>query len=144
MDSIRKRYAYLWGVGYGGYYDDTVIPYPVNLNSSYPKYSLESGRFYRAHEYIFQMILKFGLVGLVLISTLWVIPGYIMYKIFRRENMFAPGQPLMLHGLMLGLVAFLPTAIFQMTWSGKGLFLNGLVIATCIEFARHYSIGRQP
>lgn len=144
MDSIRKRYAYLWGVGYGGYYDDTVLPYPVNLKSSYPKYSLESGRFYRAHEYIFQMILKFGLVGLVLISTLWVIPGYIMYKIFRRENMFAPGQPLMLHGLMLGLVAFLPTAIFQMTWSGKGLFLNGLVIATCIEFARHYSIGRQP
>jgi len=141
FDSMGKRYSYLWGTGYGGYYEDSVVHFPKGLITAFPEYSLDAGRYYTAHSFSILMFLKYGLIGMLFIYAIWLIPGYSLFKIWRKRNMFAVDQPIFLHGTMLCIAAFLPTAMFQTYWSGKGLFINGLIIASIIEFARHYPIG---
>lgn len=136
LHGADKRVAYLWGTGYGGFYEDDVINMPANLISSFPQYSLDKGEFYRAHGFLMHIFLKHGLVGLFLISALWLIPGYALFRVFRSRNMLAGDQPTMVNGVMLCMVAFIATAMLQLYWSGKGLFINGLIVASCLEFAR--------
>ena len=37
------------------------------------------------------------------------------------------------------LAAYVPTSMLQNYWSGKGLFLSGIILALCIHFARERS-----
>ena len=141
LDSLGRRYAYLWGTGYGGYYEDSVVYFPIDLTSTFIQHSLDSGRFYKTHSFSSLILLKHGFIGLLIISALWLVPGYALFKIFRKRKRFAADQPRMLHGTMLCITAFLPTAMLQTYWSGKGLFINGMIIASCMEFARHYPGG---
>lgn len=141
FDSIKRRNAFLWGTGYGGYYEDDVFPFPSVLKTAFPDYSFETGKYYRTHQFTTHMLLKHGLLGFICIVSLWFIPGYTLYKLFRQRNMFAADQPRMLNGMILCMAAFLPTGMFQTFWSAKGLLINGMVIACCMEFARHYPPG---
>ena len=145
LGSLGRRFAYLWGTGYGGYYEDSDILFPWNLKSSFPNYSLHTGRFYRTHEFFSHFILKYGVLGLFFICTLWFVPGYALVKIFQQNDMFGASQPKMYHAIILAIAAFLPTAMLQTFWSGKGLFLNGIVLASCMGFVKHHtnSVGDQ-
>lgn len=136
LDSTHDRLSYLWGSGYGGYYEDKVAYFPHNLQTAFAQYSFDSGKFYRAHDYFMHTFLKFGLIGLAIITMLWIAPGFALFRVFRSNEMFSVDQPLMLHGTMLCVVAFLATAMLQLYWSGKGLFINGMIIASCMEFVR--------
>jgi len=140
LDTARRGNTWMWGTGYGGFYDDIAINFPLILikGTVFPYYSFETGRFYYAHFFPMMIFLKHGLLGLVLISALWIIPGYTISKIMRKGNIFSTGKSIMLNATMLCMVAFLVTAMFQLYWSGKGLFINGMIIASCVEFARHY------
>ncbi len=139
FDSLGKRYAYLWGTGYGGYYEDSAVLFQHDLKSSFAQYSLDEGRYFRTHSFSTHMFLKYGLFGMIFIYALWFIPLYGLFRIWRRRNMFAANQPLMFHAVILCIAAFMPTAMFQTYWSGKGLFINGLIIAVALEFSRHSS-----
>ena len=139
FDSAGRRHAYLWGTGYGGYYEDLVAGFPRNLPSTYPQYSLDEGRYFMTHSFSTQMFLKYGVLGMILIYALWFIPIYKLFKIWQQRSMFTPDQPIILNSMILCIAAFIPTAMFQTTWSGKGLFINGLIIAATLEFSRHYS-----
>jgi len=136
IDSLNTRYAYLWGTGYGGYYEDSIEPFPNTLKSSFPQYSLDTGKYYRAHGYPIQIFLKHGFVGLLIISLLWLLPWLGLLKIYKKKKMFTTNQPCLLNSTMICLAAFIPTAMLQLYWSGKGLFINGIVIAICMEFIR--------
>lgn len=136
LDSSHERHSYLWGGGYGAYYEDKVAYFPRHLRSAFAQYSFDTGKFYRAHDYFMHTYLKFGLVGLFVMSMLWFAPGYELFRLFRSKDMFAKGQPLLLHGAILCVVAFLITVMLQFYWSGKGLFISGMVIASCMDFAR--------
>lgn len=136
LESARERLSYFWGSGYGGYYEDKVAYFPHNLQSAFAQYSFDTGKFYRAHDYFMHIFLKFGLFGLLIITKLWFAPGLALFRIFRSADLFRKGQPLLLHGTMLCVVSFLATAMLQLYWSGKGLFINGMVIASCMEFVR--------
>ncbi|NQU30816.1 MAG: hypothetical protein HQ525_09135 [Anaerolineae bacterium] len=138
---VRKRHAYLWGIGYGGYYKDDVESFPRGLKSAFAQYSFDTGQFYKTHTFSSHIFLKYGLLGMLYIYALWFIPGFTLVKIWRKWDMFAADQPIFLNGTMLCIAAFLPTAMLQTYWSSKGLFINGIVIALCLEFARHYPIG---
>ena len=138
IDSLGKRYAYLWGSGYGGYYEDSIVYFPWEIKSTFSQNNIDTGRFHTAHDFTILMILKYGLVGWLVITALWFIPGYTLFMMFRKKNMLAADRPEMLHDIMICMTAFLPTAMLQTYWSGKGLFINGMIIASCIEFARQY------
>jgi len=139
LHSTHKRFSYLWGTGYGGYYEDDAVGFTGKMESAFPEYSVDAGMFFRAHFYPLHIFLKHGLLGLICISSLWLVPGYSLYKRYRRENLFSVGRPIMFHGSMLCLLAFLPTAMLQLYWSGKGLFINGVIIASYMEFAKNNS-----
>ncbi len=138
LESVGRRYAYLWGTGYGGYYEDNVVRFPRDLQTAFPQYSLDTGRYYGTHTFSTYMFLKYGLVGLICISTLWFVPGYALFKRLRKGRRWVADRPKMLQSTMLCLAAFLPTAMLQTYWSGKGLYLNGMIIASCVVFVRHY------
>ncbi|TFB10144.1 hypothetical protein E3V36_04700 [Candidatus Marinimicrobia bacterium MT.SAG.2] len=140
IDSVKRRNAYMWGMGYGGFYDDIALKFPLILikASAFPDYSFETGKFYSAHFFPLVIYLKYGLLGLVLIPALWIIPGSNIFRKLRNRNIFSKGKPMLLNGMMLCMVAFLVTAMFQLYWSGKGLFINGMIIASCVEFTKQY------
>lgn len=139
IDYLENRLAFLWGCGYGGYYEDSVIKFSKDIQSSYPDYSFTTGKFYRAHGYPTHIFLKYGIIGLIIISSLWLIPWFKLCKFFRNTNMFSTNKPNHLNSIVLCMAAFLPTAILQLYWSGKGLFINGIIVATYIEFTRRYN-----
>lgn len=140
-DSINRRYAYLWGTGYGGYYEDTVFPFPWELDQgAFPEHYFQTGKFYRTHQFTTHMFLKHGFLGWLIIVSLWFVPGYALFKIFKSRNMYAKDQPIILNSVMLCIAAFLPTGMFQTYWSSKGLFLNGMIIASCMAFAGYHPV----
>lgn len=140
IESAHERLSYFWGSGYGGYYEDKVAYFPHNLQSAFPQYSFDTGKFYRAHDYFMHIFLKYGLVGLIIITCLWFAPGHALFRMFRSADMLRKDQPLLLHGTMLCVVSFLATAMLQLYWSGKGLFINGMIIASCMDFIRRQRV----
>ncbi len=133
-DTMRRRHSYLWGSGYGSYYEDTVVRFPDYLGTSFPDYSFMTGKFYRAHEYVPHVLFKFGLVGLWLVSALWIIPGYNAFRVLRDRSMLPQSSGDIALSVVRCIVAFLITSMLQLYWSGKGLFISGVLIAICIEF----------
>ena len=137
MDSSARNFSFLWGVGYGGYYEDHAVPFPAHLATAFAAYSFESRKYYRAHDYFLHMYLKYGLIGLIIISALWIIPACRLYLINKVVLRHKNAQPSLILLLSICFIAFVPTAMLQMYWSGKGLMLNAIVISICIELARH-------
>ena len=68
------------------------------------------------------MFFKYGLMGLILVTALYLYPGWKVYKILKQV-------PFLLGGVAACLIAFLPTCILSFYWTGKGVFLSGIVIA---------------
>jgi hypothetical protein len=135
LHASAKNGWFLWGTGYGGYYKDEFISFPPFLMSSFPDYSLASGKFYRAHFFLAEIFLKHGIFGSVIILLIWVLPGMRAYHVFKNNTVLDKNNHIpMLAGLMLCIVSFLITAMFQLYWSGKGLFINGLLLAACTAF----------
>ena len=120
-----RRQAILWGSGYGSYYTELIMPFPVKMADSFPDYSLASGRFYTCHDYIIRTFFKYGLVGLAILSAVWLVPGWKCFRAFR-------GGVGSLGGLIVSAVAFLPTSILQLSWSGKGVIISGFLIAVYV------------
>jgi hypothetical protein len=142
-ESVGRRYAYLWGTGYGGYYEDRAAPFPIELKSSFAQYSLEEGRYFRTHSFTTHMFVKYGVLGMFFLYGMWFIPTRRVWVIWKRSDMFAGDDAMIRNSILLALAAFVPTAMFQTYWSVKGLLINGLVIALLTEFAsRHPSGGR--
>lgn len=138
METSTRRGSVLWGLGYGGYYEDRAVPMHYDVGSAFPEYSYETGYFYRAHFFPAHIFLKYGLVGLWIIGAMWVVPGWYLFTFFRGTN-YASGRktPVPL-SVMRCLMAFLATSMFQLYWSGKGLFISGVILALCIDFSiRH-------
>lgn len=131
FDTSFRRGALLWGSGYGSYYTDDAIPFPVELIGAFPFYSRTTGKFYRAHDYFLHVLFKHGLIGLIIITALWLVPGWQCYKLARADRT-------LMSGTLACLVAFLITGFNQLFWSGKGLFLNGFVIAVLFSVADQY------
>lgn len=125
-DATLKRGAILWGNGYGSYYTESVILFPARMQDAFPDYSLTSGRFYTLHHYVLRTLFEHGLIGFLIISCLWLIPGWRCFKAFRDS------PPGLFSNFMMAVIAFLPTSMLEMSWSGKGMIIAGFVIAFCM------------
>ncbi len=135
FDTSWRRGSLLLGNGYGGFFEDAMIPFPQSLRSSYPKKSFQLGKFYQPHSYIMRVLHKHGIVGLILISSLWGVPFFRIAKWIRRiRSQALPIVNTWFFSLMTGITAFLSTGILSLYWSGKGLMINGLLIAACVFY----------
>ncbi|HXV77646.1 MAG TPA: hypothetical protein VD788_15135 [Candidatus Polarisedimenticolaceae bacterium] len=129
-----RRFAVLWGSGYGGYYTDDWIPIPPYVPDSFPQYSLETGLFYRCHGYVTHTLFKYGVVGLAVISALWVTPAWGCFQRLRRGRSELPD------GIAVCMIAFMITAMLQMSWTAKGYVLNGALIAICLSLYQSVAV----
>ncbi|MDF1760627.1 MAG: hypothetical protein P1U40_08840 [Coxiellaceae bacterium] len=128
------RMSLLWGSGYGGYYKDSVIHFPRFLKSAFPDRYYVVGQFYSAHNFFLLVFLKFGLVGVVLISLLWLHPAYRSYLIFKRQVRIFDKQHDIYYIMLFALVPFIFTSMNALYWSAKGLFISGFIIAVLNAF----------
>ena len=129
-----KRFAFLWGSGYGGYYTEEAAPFPHVLIDAHPEYAASTGQFFYCHNYVFHMLFKHGIIGFIIISLLWLGPAWVCYKyVFNR------GDPSMFNGILACILAFVPNAMLNLYWTGKGLLINGFIIAVLIVVAELYS-----
>lgn len=127
MSASMKRLSFLWGSGYGSYYRDEVLPFPASLINAFPEYSASTGQFYWCHNFLFQMLFKHGLVGMIIIWSLWLGPAWVCYKyVFDRKCRT------MFNGILGCLIAFIPATIIHLYWTGKGAFVSGFVIAVLL------------
>ena len=137
VESLGRRGAYLWGTGYGGYYEDGAVDFEERrMGTSFPTFMFQSGRFFNTHEFVTHVLLKHGALGLVLIASLWIVPGVALVRALRYGRDFKATRPMMMTIIVGALAAYLPTSMLHNYWSGKGLFLSGIVLALCIHFAR--------
>jgi len=139
-DQTKRRNSWLWGSGYGGYYNDEVINFPKDLASAYPQYSLDSGEFYRAHNIMVQMFHKYGLLGMVVFFSFWLIPGYALFRMLRSSRSDVLNNISLVDLSALAIAMFMWTAMLEMTWSGKGFLINGILVALVTSLAtKQYS-----
>jgi len=128
LDTSMKRWALLWGNGYGSYYNDDVMAFPTQLTDAHPDYSAKSGHFFYCHNYVSQILFKYGLIGLIVITGLWVGPAFECYKV-----VFNPKHPHFTHGFVGSCIAFIPNAVLIFYWPAKGLFLGGFILAVFLS-----------
>ena len=140
VESLGRRGAYLWGTGYGGYYEDRAVEFEERrMPASFPTFMFQAGRFFNTHEFVTHVLLKHGVLGLVLIASVWIVPGVALVRALRYGRDFKKGRPTLMTIIVGALAAYLPTSMLQNYWSGKGLFLSGIILALCIHFARERS-----
>lgn len=139
LNNSAERVSFLLGSGYGSFYKDDIVSFPRDLKSSFPDYSLASKQFYTAHDFVPLIFFKYGIIGLILISSLWLVPGLALFNLFRKRKRLDLNKP-GIETIMLALVPFLLTGMFQLYWSGKGLFINGFILASCIMYIKNYNI----
>ncbi|HBR18946.1 MAG TPA: hypothetical protein DD726_01870 [Phycisphaerales bacterium] len=139
VDSIAantKRMAILWGSGYGSYYRDTPIPFSFNLSDAHTEFSAAAGMYFYCHNFLFTTLFKYGVIGLIIILALWIGPSWHAYRyIFNRQDTG------MLNGILGCFIAFTPTLIISLYYSGKGVLLIGFIIAIITAINEHYAVN---
>ena len=121
LDAMARRAAYLWGTGYAGYYEDSKVNFDESrMGTAFPSYMYQSGRFFLARLFVTHIFLKHGIIGLLLIASVWIVPAVAILRKFRRVGVFGPKRPLMTLVMVGGLTAYLPTSMLHNYWSGKG------------------------
>ena len=136
--TMNERKSWLWGNGYGGYYNDDVVDFPLDLQSSFPQFQLDNNKFYRTHNYFSQFFHKYGLIGLILITSIWAIPGYLIIRVIKWREVSYGSQEGLLYLVMLAMSVFLLTSMLEMTWSGKGYFINAIVLSIVVRYVLHH------
>jgi hypothetical protein len=141
LDTTSDRFSFLWGSGYGSYYEDRAIPFPdIVGQSGFVDYSLASGFFYRVHDFVVHVFFKFGLLGLAAILWLWIRPAAELFSLLRRTRPSAARFNTYDCALRC-MVGFLVTCVLQFYWTGKGLFLSGIILALCTDAVRRGSLA---
>ncbi len=116
---VAEKRALLTGLGYGSWFTDSYYPMPGLSIAAFDQESLESGRFYRVHDFAFHYVFKFGLIGLLLYCYVFIRPLYGIWKVrdaVLRRNALSP-IAIVIFGLM-------PTVLTAFWFSGKGLLFS--------------------
>ena len=129
---LWDKHAILVGLGYGSWYTDSYLPYPpgYSLVGGFDPEWIASGRFYRVHDFVFHLLLKLGVIGLMLYAAAFVTP---MVRLWRRRGAL---PTLRLWGPTVILWGSLVTVMTSMYWSGKGLLLSAFFVAVADAIER--------
>lgn len=109
----------LWGQGIGGYYNNYPYVIPNTLEAAFPDYSFETNRYYKTHEMLSHILLKFGLIGVFayFYFHLKSIIGWISILNQNRDP------------LIRSYICLFPTVFLQFYWSGKNILFMGMFLA---------------
>lgn len=126
---VGRKYSVFWGLGYGGYYTSEPVYFPEDMKSAFPERFFRSGKFYTAHGFLQLVVLKYGVIGLVLVLLFWCKPFFTMAKRYRFKKVWHEEEKIIL-GVVFALAPFVFTSVLVFYWSAKTLFFSGLLIAS--------------
>jgi len=142
LGKIRDDGAFLWGLGYGGWYTDEYMPLTsemrrVDIDAFDPEW-VSLGKFYRIHNVLLQFVFKHGVLGLVLFLYLWLAPIPALHRLALRIK--SASTNLADQEMHLGVVSwlclgFLPTAITNLAWSAKGVLISAFIMVVMHRLA---------
>ena len=136
-DAIQRHYL-LWGAGYGGYFTDDVVYLGDENDAAFTYEEYTHGLFFRVHNYFLHEILKYGLVGMGLLTCVWLLPAIQAFRRLRAEEQsedFSGVSEIILCMLWAVVIFLLPHAMMRLFWSPKGLFLGAALIAICLTLS---------
>ena len=139
MNHLWERGSVLWGMGYGSWYSDDFFPMADLGISAFDEESLQSGKFYRVHDFFFHFLFKFGVAGLLFYVWVFVQPLRQLWKA-RRSILRRQGG----YELLTVVFGIAPTIVTYMWFTGKGGILSGFYVALCTFFAGVATVGRRP
>ena len=134
LNLLWEKNAFLTGMGYGSWYNDSNFPMPNLTTSAFDEESLRLGKYYRIHDFFFHFLFKFGLIGVWLYIEAFVKPLRQIWK-FRqqiRKNFYSLKVSIMIFGLS-------PLVITYMYWTGKGLLISALYIVITYEWVKYFA-----
>ena len=131
INLLWENNAFLTGMGYGSWYDDTYFPMVNLTNSAFDDDSLLSGKYYRVHDFFFHFLFKFGIIGTFLYISAFIKPIRQLWKLgpYIRSKPNALKTSIVLIGL-------LPLVVTAMYWTGKGLLFSSLYIILAYEWVK--------
>ena len=121
---LWRRGALLTGLGYGSWYTDDVVPMPFLNESAFDAESLANRQFFWVHDFIFHMLLKIGLIGLIAYVVTVGQPLRALWR--RRHRLLRDPQG---RQLLIVFVGSAPVIVTTLFWTGKGLLLTALFVA---------------
>lgn|GEM_PF-5685622 len=125
---LMEQRALLTGMGYGSWYGGTFYPMPQLTVSDFDSESLNSGRYYRVHEFTFNFLFKFGIIGLYIYLALFIKPLRTMWKMRRHALEDETNR-----SVAIILIGSAPLIISNMWFTGKGMLVSALLV--CVSHA---------
>lgn len=129
LNTLWQNNTIFTGMSYGSWYTDQYLPMYGLTVGAFDKESLTSGRFYRIHDFFFHFLFKYGVFGLSIYLSVFLLPLRRLWK--NRKFIVKCRFGTEILAVLLGLS---PTVITYMWFSSKSVILCGLYIAFCTAF----------
>lgn len=136
---LIENKALLTGMGYGSWYDGRFYPMPTLTMSAFDAQSLNSGRYYRVHDFTFQFLFKFGIIGLFIYAMTFLSPLRTIWKL--RKQVLANEWS---RSVAIILFAATPLVATNMWFTGKGLLFSGFFVCISQAWARSFQKSLAP
>ncbi len=127
---VWDRSALATGMGYGSWYTDAYLPMPNLTEAAFDEESLRSGRYYRVHDFAFHFVFKYGLIGLLLYTYVFVRPLVAIWRLRSRVLRWRPSREVAV--VVFGLM---PMVLTQLWFSGKGLLFAAWFVVVADRWA---------
>lgn len=137
---LWDRHSLVTGMGYGSWYTDSYSPMLGLSDAAFDEESLSTGRYYRVHDFMFHFLFKFGLIGLLLYTYVFIRPLLAIWRI--RTTVLAWRSSREIAVVIFGLM---PMVLTMLWFSGKGLLFSAWFVvmadcwAACFRYVREES-----
>jgi hypothetical protein len=134
--TLNENKAFLTGMGYGSWFTDSFFPMPNLTISGFDEDSLNTGKYYRVHDFSFHFLFKFGIVGIFLYASCFFKPIINIWKkrVYYRDNIFSRRISILFLGTF-------PMALTFMWFTGKGLMFCAFFIVLAYEWIKYFDFN---
>ncbi|WP_139367066.1 hypothetical protein [Sediminibacterium ginsengisoli] len=131
MNLLFERKAFLTGMGYGSWYTDNYFPMPNLTTAAFDEDALNMGKYYRVHDFLFNFLFKFGIIGTGIYISCYLKPIRRLWKL--KKQILADSR---YNFVFIAIIGLCPMVITYMWFTGKGLLFGALFVVISREWAR--------
>jgi hypothetical protein len=133
MSTVYEKKAILTGLSYGSWYTDAYFPMLNLTTAAFEEDSINKGQFFRVHDFLFHFIFKFGIIGLVIYTTIFFKPMFEVWKVKKHLLKKTFDQT-----ILLTYLGILPMVLTFMYSTGKGLLFSALFIVSFQQWIDYF------
>jgi O-antigen ligase len=133
INTLSENKSFLTGMGYGSWFSDAYFPMPNLTISGFDEDSLNTGKYYRVHDFSFHFLFKFGIIGIFLYADSFLKPIISIWKkrLHYRADIFSRRISILFLGTF-------PMALTFMWFTGKGLMFCAFFIVLAYEWIKYF------